>query len=66
MLQREVSRNIMLPYYNSMASMTLQTDASKRRLGAVLMQNFTPVMFASRALSGSERNYQNLRERESA
>ena len=43
--------------------MILQTDASKKGLGAVLLQNSTPVMFASRALTRSERNYQNL-ERE--
>ena len=43
--------------------MTLQTDASKKDLGAVLLQNSKPVMFASRALTGSEKNYQNL-ERE--
>ena len=43
--------------------LTLQTDASKKGLGALLLQNFKPVMFASRALTGSERNYQNL-ERE--
>ena len=41
--------------------MTLQTDASKKGLGAVLLQNSKPVMFASRALTGSERNYQNLK-----
>ena len=41
----------------------LQTDASKWGLGSVLLQNSKPVMFASRALTGSERNYQNL-ERE--
>ena len=63
--KEEISKNIMLPYYNPKASMTLQTDASKRGLGAVLLQNSTPVMFVSRALSGSERNYQNL-ERERA
>ena len=34
--------------------MILQTDASKKGLGAVLLQNSTPVMFASRALTGSE------------
>ena len=45
------------------ASTTLQTDASKQGLGAVLLQNSKPVMFASRALTRSERNYQNL-ERE--
>ena len=38
----------------------LQTDASKKGLGAVLLQNSKPVMFTSRALTGSERNYQNL------
>ena len=38
----------------------MQTDASKKGLGAVLLKNSKPVMFASRALTGSERNYQNL------
>ena len=32
----------------------------RRGLGAVLLQNSKAVMFASRALTGSERNYQNL------
>ena len=35
-------------------------DAFKKGPGAVLLQNSTPVMFASRPLTGSERNYQNL------
>ena len=43
--------------------MILQTDASKKGLGAVILQNSKPVMFASRVLTGSERNYQNLGER---
>ena len=58
--KEEISKNIMLPYYNPKASMILQTDVSKRGLGTVLIQNSTPVVFASRALIGSERNYQNL------
>ena len=41
----------------------MQTDAPKKGLGAVILQDLKPVMFASRALTGSERNYQNL-ERE--
>ena len=61
--KEEISKNITLPYFNPKASMILQTDASKKGLGAVLLQNSKPVMFASRALTGSERNYQNL-ERE--
>ena len=61
--KEEISKNVTLPYFNPNSSMTLQTDASKKGLGAVLLQNSRPVMFASRALTGSERNYQNL-ERE--
>ena len=41
----------------------LQTDASKKGLEAMLLQNSTPVMFALRVLTGAEKNYQNL-ERE--
>ena len=40
-----------------------QTDASKKGLGAVILLDSKPVMFASRALTGVEKNYQNL-ERE--
>ena len=61
--KEEISKNITLPYFNPNSSTTVQTNASKRGLGAVLLQNSKPVMFASRALTGSERNYQNL-ERE--
>ena len=61
--KEEISKNVTLPYFNPKASTILQTDASKKGLGAVLLQNSKPVMFASRALTGSKRNYQNL-ERE--
>ena len=60
--KEEISRNITHPCFNPKSSTTLQTDASKKGLGAVLLQNFKPVMFASWALTGSERNYQNLEE----
>ena len=49
-------------YYNPKDSMISQTDASKKGLGAVLIQNSTPVMFASRALTGSKRKCQNLEQ----
>ena len=61
--KEEISKNAMLPYFNPKNATTLQTDASKKGLGAVILQDSKPVMFASRALTGSERNYQNL-ERE--
>ena len=53
--KEEISRNIMLPYFNPSSSTTLQTNASKKGLGAVLLQNSKPVMFASRELTGSKR-----------
>ena len=61
--KEEISKNFTLPYFNPKCATTLQTDASKKGLGAVILQDSKPVMFASRALTGSERNYQNL-ERE--
>ena len=42
---------------------TLQTDASKKGLGACLIQKGKVVCYASRALTKTEQNYQNL-ERE--
>ena len=52
-----------LPYFNVNAETTLQTDASKNGLGACLIQNGKVVCYASRALTKTEQNYQNL-ERE--
>ena len=61
--KEEISKNVTLPYFNPKSETTLQTDASKKGLGAVILQDARPVMFASRALTGAEKNYQNL-ERE--
>ena len=61
-LSEPLRQNITLPYFNPRGATTLQTDASKKGL-AVILQDSKPVMFVSRALTGSERNYQNL-ERE--
>ena len=58
--KEEISKNLTLPYFNPNTSTILQTDASKRGLGAVLLQNSKPVMFSPRALIGSESKYQNL------
>ena len=61
--KEEISKNVTLPYFNPKSETTLQTNASKKGLGVVILQNSKPVMFASRALTGAEKNYQNL-ERE--
>ena len=60
-IKRELSTNIVLPYYNPTWHTTLQTDSSKKGLRAVLIQNSTPIYFASRAISTTEANYQNLK-----
>ena len=61
--KEEISKNVTLPYFNPKSSTTLQTNVSKKGLGAVILQDSRPVMFASWALTGAEKNYQNL-ERE--
>ena len=59
----EISNVRALPYFNVKAETTLQTDASKKGLGACFIQNDKVVYYASRALTKTEQNYQNL-ERE--
>ena len=62
-LKMEISNMKALPYFNVNAETTLQMDASKKGLGACLIQNGKVVCYASRALTKTEQNYQNL-ERE--
>ena len=62
-IKSEFSAKITLPYFSKDKETFLQTDASKKGFGAVLIQDNKPVYFASRTLTPSEKNYQNL-ERE--
>ena len=62
-IKEEFRNKIILPYFSKEEQSILQTDASKKGFGAVLIQQGKPIYFASRALSPSEKNYQNL-ERE--
>ena len=59
-LKMEISNMKALPYFDKSAETTLQTDASKKGLGACLIQNGKVVCYASRALTKTEQNYQNL------
>ena len=52
-----------LPYFNVNAETALQMDASKKGLGACLIQKGKVICYTSRALTKTEHNYQNL-ERE--
>ena len=59
----EVSNMRALPYFDVNAETTLQMDTSKKGLGAYIIQKGKVVCCASRALTKTEQNYQNL-ERE--
>ena len=60
-LKMEVSSMRVLPYFDVNAETTLQMDASKKGLGACIIQKGKVVCYASRALTNTEQNYQNLK-----
>ena len=56
-IKQLVVKHPVLKFYNVAEEVTLQTDASEKGLGAVLIQNGQPVAFASRTLSKTEQRY---------
>ena len=44
-------------YYNPERELTIQCNASKNGLGAVLMQGGQPIAYASRAMTDTETRY---------
>ena len=54
---------LVLAYFDKTKKHTIQCDASKKGLGAVLLQESKPVMYMSRALIETEQRYSNI-ERE--
>ena len=59
-LKMEISNMNALPYFDVNAETTLQMDASKKGLRACLIQKGKVVCYASRALTKTGQNYQNL------
>ena len=59
-LKLEISNMKALPYFDVNAETTLQMDASKKGLGACLIQKEKVICYASRALTKTEQNYKNL------
>ena len=55
-LQVEISNMKALPYFDVNAETTLQMDASKKGLGACLIQKGKVICYASRALTKTEQN----------
>ena len=56
-IEQLVVNHPVLKFYDPLAEVTLQCDASEYGLGATLLQDGQPVAFASRTLSSTERNY---------
>ena len=56
-LKMEVSNMKALPYFDVNAETTLQMDASKKGLGACLIQKGKVICYALRALTKTEQNY---------
>ena len=59
-IQVILDKDIKLPYSGTQKNTTLQTDTLIKGLGAVLIQDGVPVYIASRTLTPTEKNYQNL------
>ena len=60
-LKLAISNMKALPYFDVNAETNLQMDASKKGLGACLIQKGKVICYASRALTKTEQNYQNLK-----
>ena len=62
-IKRVITTLPVLAYFDKTKKHTIQCDASKKGLGAVLLQESKPIMYVSRALTETEQRYSNI-ERE--
>jgi len=62
-IKKEITSAPVLAYFDQSKACTVQSDASKKGLGAVLIQDGKPVIYASRTLTETEQRYSNI-ERE--
>ena len=59
-IKKLVCKDTTLRYFNVWKPVTVQVDASKKGLGAALLQEGHPVAFASKALTPTEQQYANI------
>ena len=62
-IKKEITRASVLAYFEKSKTSVVQSDASKKGLCAVLLQDGKPVIYASRSLTETEQRYSNI-ERE--
>ena len=62
-IKRSIARDITLTHYDPAKPVIIETDASLKGLGAVLIQDSRPVRFLSKSLTAAEKDYANI-ERE--
>ena len=62
-IKEELTKTTVLAYFNPKSEHIIQTDASLKGLGAVLLQDGRPVIYVSRTLTPAEEHYSNI-ERE--
>ena len=61
-IKNEIVNAIQLTHYEPNKSIVIETDASLKGLGAVLIQDSKPVRFLSKALTPAEANYSNIEQ----
>ena len=59
-IKKEITSAPVLAYFDQSKASTIQSDASKKGLGAVLLQDDKPVFYASRTLTETEQRYSNI------
>ena len=59
-IKEELSRTPVLAYFDRKAEHVIQTDASMKGLGAVLLQEGKPVIYVSGTLTPAEERYSNI------
>ena len=59
-IKEDIASAVKLIHYDPNKPAVIETDASLKRLGAVLIQGGKPVRFLSKALTPAEANYSNI------